>query len=566
MRYTSGPMSLFSPSARGGRARACLLFSLLFLGCGSDGEPCAKDEARTWYPDRNHDGRADPGGEPKLACSQPAGFVSQPAAELSEGCDIEADGYTCVETATCDSDCSAPKCGDGIVNKEAGEECEGGSVADPYGSCAACERNPGWTQSFPREANTDLLLLCATDSDEIYVALYNKIVKLDAEGEVEWEVAPSDIAGIAHIACSAAHGVVAAGSTGTTAASGGMWVRRWSPEGKAAFDRQLAWTGRGTSSVLVVLRADGSLVAVGAANGMVGLQAYSLDGAPLRPMPLFWNANGLPVVLGINGSGVELLVERELGTYDRPNVQVRRYGIAGLNSTGVPVTATMFYSAALVANRYLLLGDQTAIMIGTDSEGGTSTDPSVGVVQHLSSMPAALWTPPLTLARGEQDTPRGIGRSARGTILIGRLSDWRMVLTEIGLDKTVLREWDTKLKQYPHQLAELSDGSVVVGGVATDLKTLIVTRLAFDKLAPAKQLLRNGASCMEGRQCMSEQCLKGVCQAAGSDDGEACTLPENCASNLCVSKVCEPSGLGQGEECKDARQCTSMLCAQSRCG
>ena len=56
----------------------------------------------------------------------------------SETCD------TAGESATCDIDCTAPTCGDGIVNPLAGEACDDGTPSGGDG-CAACAVEPGWT-------------------------------------------------------------------------------------------------------------------------------------------------------------------------------------------------------------------------------------------------------------------------------------------------------------------------------------------------------------------------------------------------------------------------------------
>jgi len=58
------------------------------------------------------------------------------------------------ESSTCDVDCTAPACGDGIVNALAGEACDDGTPSGGDG-CAACMVEPGWTCTGPGACSRD---------------------------------------------------------------------------------------------------------------------------------------------------------------------------------------------------------------------------------------------------------------------------------------------------------------------------------------------------------------------------------------------------------------------------
>lgn len=144
---------------------------VIFSGCSAPEACCAPEDCEVW----ESDGTA--GGTRRLAdvlpgeySSNPQGFVrsgsrvffaaSNDGATGTElwavpldalgrcGNGVQDPGETCDtagESTTCDADCSAPTCGDGVVNAARGETCDDGNTAD-YDCCTVtCAAQPSGT-------------------------------------------------------------------------------------------------------------------------------------------------------------------------------------------------------------------------------------------------------------------------------------------------------------------------------------------------------------------------------------------------------------------------------------
>lgn len=82
-----------------------------------------------------------------------------------EDCDPGSDGIP-KETATCNLDCTARRCGDGIVNKTAGEECDGGNKDDLHATGQSETCNADCTISACGDHKTNELALEQCDDGD----------------------------------------------------------------------------------------------------------------------------------------------------------------------------------------------------------------------------------------------------------------------------------------------------------------------------------------------------------------------------------------------------------------
>lgn len=509
---------------------------------------CGGKGPATWYADRNMDGAGDWTNETATECMRPAGFVSAPPRMIPDGCVLSSDKLSCVESATCNSNCTSSNCGDGVVNTTAGEACEldavqNGSYVNPYVACFNCKANPGWTKPIARADASDRVRgVCMTQSDEIYVATTGRVLKYNMSGELLWDLATSTEGAIAHIACHAEHGVAAVGTPD-------LWVRRWLPNGTPAW-ATLRQAGAG-SGKRIALRGDGNIVAAGvdgAADTFVRM--FSAAGEALGTEPTHYIKTGDPLALIYPATGVpRMLTHRNAGSVGLPNAELRLFPV------GSAMVGSLQQVQDLTAYEALIFDDFRSFVVGSRFPGNGR----VSYTQHFTSGFSSAW-----VFKENGPIDRCVTASSGG-VVVGRQSGGYLRLTEVNLEGVMVRDLFTMLAYEAAGVAQASDKSVVVAGTNNTDMNLFVTRIDFDRMARAKPLVSNGGACQLPAECLSQQCLDKVCEATGTANGGACKRNENCSSRFCLNSMCEAVGLATGATCKDARQCSSALCVAGKC-
>ena len=507
---------------------------------------CGGAGPQAYYADADKDGLADLPTVEVAACEIAPGLADKPR-ELAKGCVLTADQAGCVESPTCDADCSAPTCGDGVVSSYAGEECD--TADGPDGNCHRCKLVEGFRLSFPGAGGPDFGGLCITQSHEIYVAAEEVLYKVSADGTLEWQLAFGFGTKTAGIGCDATYGVVAVRSDES------IQIQRWLPNGSAAYGPVLVADGSATN---VVLRSDGTTVLVRrlpcAELTCTSLHAVNADGTMSDVGPSAWPAPGRVMALASDDvSSTRLLLDTGYNT-------IRWYSSNLLVSTNPPYTEIDFQGSDSLVAGFAKGG----MMVFASRKSG---DRRWAEGFSFGSGGSKFWDPPVALRRGAQETVRSFTPWRDDGTLVASYVDGQLLLTTVDSSGRISKVLTTGFREASNDLVaigQLQQGNVVWVESQQDL---VIRLIAFEERGLSMGLTVDGGSCAAARDCQSGFCgATSLCESTTAMVGNACNTDDNCQSGLCLSKVCAASELPAGEPCMSARQCASKLCTPAGCG